>query len=504
MTQRIAGYWQTSGKNSLEVTVYGRAASDHVGRFSLRRQILIDVDGANGDYFGVILVLGRALGLVKRLRAGDKRSRRNFLETNAMKLSTIALAAGLFALKFSGAWAQQEAGVPTLEAPAGTPAELPPNPSLRVLNDNPANLPIAHAAVNAATLCGASTTGSIPLWADSVHPSSTLGGGTDTFCMVGTDPIRGSNVKTTVPTVIVPLVVTFMPQNITFDPTTRDTACEPNSALNLTLLSPIYKNSTLKVGADVVGSGQYVGNFQRANFFRFTQTHTAFTLALTQTIKVQDVTAKNYPNPINTSCPHGTGHLGFLEISKFDAFVQGTLFPTLKAELKPNTFPIFLLYNVVLYMTTPSNCCVLGYHNAFMNPNYSNEFQTYGVVDFDMSTSFFGPTVSDVSTMSHEVGEWLDDPTTGNLTPLWGHIGQVLGCQNNLEVGDPLSAHIYPITLSGFTYHVQDLAFFSWFYRHTATMTGVSGTIGNFGSNGWFSLFGTTPFKTADAGALCK
>ena len=55
-----------------------------------------------------------------------------------------------------------------------------------------------------------------------------------------------------------------------------------------------------------------------------------------------------------------------------------------------------------------------------------------------------------------------------------------------------------------YTYHVQDLAFFSWFYRHTAKMTGVSGTIGNFGSNGWFSLFGTTPFKTADAGALCK
>jgi hypothetical protein len=420
-----------------------------------------------------------------------------------MKLSTVALAAGLLALPFSGAWAQQDAGVPTIEAPVGTPAALPPNTSLRVLNDNPADLPMAHPAVNAATLCGVGTTGSVPLWADSVHPSSTLGGGTDTFCMVGTDPIRGSNVKSTVPTVIVPLVITFKPQNITFDPTTRDTACEPNSALNLTLLSPIYENTKLKIGADVVGKGQYPGNFQRANFFRFTKAHTGFTLALTHTTQVQAVTANNLPNPTTTSCPNGTGHLGFLEFSTWDAFVQGTLFPLLKTELKPNTFPIFLLYNVVLYITTPSNCCVLGYHNAFSNPSYSNEFQTYGVVDFDMSTAF-GAGVSDVSVMSHEVDEWQDDPTTGNPTPAWGHIGQVSGCQSNLEVGDPLSGHIYPIKLNGFTYHVQDLAFFSWFYRHTATMTGVSGTIGNFGSNGWFSLFGTTPFKTADAGALCQ
>jgi hypothetical protein len=79
----------------------------------------------------------------------------------------------------------------------------------------------------------------------------------------------------------------------------------------------------------------------------------------------------------------------------------------------------------------------------------------------------------------------------------------VSGCQGNLEVGDPLSGHIYPIVLNGFKYHVQDLAFFSWFYRHDATMTGVSGTIVNFGSNGWFSLFGTAPFMTKDAGALC-
>lgn len=102
--------------------------------------------------------------------------------------------------------------------------------------------------------------------------------------------------------------------------------------------------------------------------------------------------------------------------------------------------------------------------------------------------------------MTHEVNEWQDDPTVGNATPAWGHIGQVSGCQGNLEVGDPLSGTLEPISLGGATYHVQDLAFASWFYRHDAKVVGVSGTMGNFGVNGWFSLFGT--FKS-DAGPLC-
>ena len=34
-----------------------------------------------------------------------------------------------------------------------------------------------------------------------------------------------------------------------------------------------------------------------------------------------------------------------------------------------------------------------------------------------------------------------------NPTPKWGHIGQVSGCQSNLEVGDPLSGTNAPAVL---------------------------------------------------------
>ena len=62
---------------------------------------------------------------------------------------------------------------------------------------------------------------------------------------------------------------------------------------------------------------------------------------------------------------------------------------------------------------------------------------------------------------THEVNEWINDPGGANPTPAWGNIGQVAGCQANLEDGDPLSGTLMPtVTLNGFTYHLQELAFF--------------------------------------------
>ena len=81
--------------------------------------------------------------------------------------------------------------------------------------------------------------------------------------------------------------------------------------------------------------------------------------------------------------------------------------------------------------------------------------------------------------MSHEVAEWMNDPLGNNPTPSWGNIGQVSGCQANLEVGDPLSGSNLTAYMPAtkFTYHVQELAFFSWFYHQKPSL----------GINGWYS-----------------
>jgi hypothetical protein len=94
--------------------------------------------------------------------------------------------------------------------------------------------------------------------------------------------------------------------------------------------------------------------------------------------------------------------------------------------------------------------------------------------------------------MAHEVGEWMDDPFVNNPTPAWGHTGQVSGCQNNLEVGDPLTGTNIPSVTgsNGFTYHLQELAFFSWFYGAPSIAV-----------NDWFSDNNTF---TSDAGAVCQ
>ncbi len=82
------------------------------------------------------------------------------------------------------------------------------------------------------------------------------------------------------------------------------------------------------------------------------------------------------------------------------------------------------------------------------------------------------------------MGEWLDDPLGNNPTPPWGHIGQETGCDNTLEVGDALSGTSVGVTLNGFTYHPQELAFLSWFFDQSPSI----------GVNGWYSSNGT--FKT--------
>jgi hypothetical protein len=178
---------------------------------------------------------------------------------------------------------------------------------------------------------------------------------------------------------------------------------------------------------------------------------------------------------------------GFIDINVFDAFLQSTILPALGTfGVGPKILPLFLFENVVMFDGSAANCCILGYHSAFMNQH--GVPQTYSVANYDSNGAF--PTAPDTVALSHEIAEWMDDPLVNNDTPPWGNIGQVTGCQANLEVGDPLSGTMFPIPMPGFTYHVQDLAFKSWFY-HDDPSSGV---------NGVYSLFGTFTTFAADCG----
>jgi hypothetical protein len=243
----------------------------------------------------------------------------------------------------------------------------------------------------------------------------------------------------------------------------------------------VLQDFDLTVDNSDLGTGQYPGLFQRASFAEFTGpsgVNPGYSVALIPRVAPL-LPVPAFGGMIKTA---PCGRLGLVDLNSLDNYIQQTIFPELSSSLQPTAFVVFLMYNVVMYEGEVFNCCVLGYHSAFTNPSHGFGLQTYAVVDFDSTLEFVG--VADIATMSHEVAEWLDDPTGNNQAPRWGHVGQVTSCSSSFEVGDPLTGTWFAIQMSnGFTYHVQDLAFFSWFFRQTPS----AGALGLYSLQGTFT-----------------
>jgi len=310
-----------------------------------------------------------------------------------------------------------------------------------------------------------------------------VGSTTYTYVIAGKNPaIKVKNPSATISAELVPLIIKFS-NGDTWNPTAVD-SCDPGaSALSRIQKSPLLVSQSWKWGGTSIGKGQVTDAFQRAEFWKYAKpkginpkfgVSLAATTLKAVTINVPDADAAT------AAIGCGNGLLGAVNINWLDPFLQSTVIPSLtKDGVKLSTLPIFLLHNVVEYVGTTSQCCVLGYHNAY---NRAGGVQTYGLSMYDNSGAFAGS--SDISALSHEIGEWQNDPYGNNPTPAWGHIGQVSGCQNNFEVGDPLSGTTFPVKVGSFTYHPQQLAFFSWFYHQKPSL----------GVNGWYSDQGK--FKT--------
>jgi hypothetical protein len=62
----------------------------------------------------------------------------------------------------------------------------------------------------------------------------------------------------------------------------------------------------------------------------------------------------------------------------------------------------------------------------------------------------------------------MNDPFGTNIVPAWQYPTASLGCQNNLETGDPL-ANLpnagFPVLIDGVTYHPQNQVLLPWFTR---------------------------------------
>jgi hypothetical protein len=312
-----------------------------------------------------------------------------------------------------------------------------------------------------------------------------------TGVLAGRSPFFHGSRTTNIPTFIVPVKVK-MPDGGLFDPSVADSTCLGGKVpITVTGNSPLFQSVAFTMNGIGVGTTQYADAFERAEFWKnVSVTGSRFHTMLSPITTLAEQTFTVPKNEGGTFTAGGCENIGIMDFSTWDNFVQTTLIPFVTAHGGGATsFPLFVLYNVVMADPfdpgTSENCCILGYHNSFASP-----IQTYGVADFDSVGAFSG--TADISGMSHEVNEWLNDPTGDNPTPSWGHIGQVSGCQNNFEVGDPLSGTLFPtVTLNSFNYHLQELAFFSWFFGGPSIGTSTT----QFSNNGTF---------TSDAGAICE
>lgn len=366
----------------------------------------------------------------------------------------------------------------------------------------------------AAAAAAAASSGGLPLWTFDAYAARD--GLRHKGAMVGTNPFTSPGTSK-VAVEIIPVILKLHTIGVSFDPTTLaitttagDTLVDPaapdntclsapnNVPARLLRQSPLFTPTSFNFGPTYVGTTQYIDAFQRANFLYASEGvassyHLLFDPVEPREPIVIDVPAEvglAVTNPLFFGPPAICAPLAIIDIAWFDQLLNDQVLPALASEgVSPANLPLFFLYNTVLGepVTNLGSCCILGYHSS---GGFPTPTQTYAVSGFD-STGSFGPTIENTSVIAHELGEWANDPFGINLVPPWGGTGQVEGCQGNLEVGDPLTGTVMPpITMpNGFTYNVQELAFFSWFFGGRSI-----------GANGWYS--GNDTFTT-DAGTPC-
>jgi hypothetical protein len=299
---------------------------------------------------------------------------------------------------------------------------------------------------------------SLPVW----NGSFTFNGTKYNFQMVGTDPSK-TNKTTRVKSYIIPIKMVYDKNhgNMTFDPNTAKFKGSTDTVTTTIATSPIFVSGVnFTQGGVNLGTTQYIDAFQRGNFWGKNVKKNKKYHVLLGTPKIlpeQTYNCNTGDCSVVTNPTTGVGLVGLADINNMDTFLQ-PLFK--KLGITPDTLPVYLAYDVYL---TSGGCCIGGYHSA---GGGGVNGQTYSYTStIDQGSGAFS---QDTAALSHEVGEWIDDPLVngGNNTPC-----------GILEVGDPLVLHDYPYSLHSFTYHLQDMVWMPYWGAPKSTTL-----------HGWFSF----------------
>jgi len=265
--------------------------------------------------------------------------------------------------------------------------------------------------------------------------------------IVGTDP-RTTNITTTTPVFIVPIKMVFGKSNgnKTYDPLKNKFPGQKVSVLQTILNSPIFEGIDFKQGGVDLGKTQYEDAYERGSFWKYVSKNTKYhvllgkpTVLAEQTIKVTPAEGQVGNNPF------GGGLVGYFDPNVMDSLIQGYMQKF--SQIHPNSLPLFITYET--YLSCGSGCAIGGYHSANGGQPGGQTYSFTTAIDP-------GHFAEDTNALSHEFGEWLLDPFTDNNSPC-----------GIMENGDPLETEpnygAFPYTSKGFTYHLQDLVFISYF-----------------------------------------
>jgi hypothetical protein len=273
-------------------------------------------------------------------------------------------------------------------------------------------------------------------------------GKTYNYAMVGTSPMAKPAKGTVIDTEIQPLAFKFSDGTVIHGSTVSSAIAN----------SPIFLETNFPTG-----SGQYGDIIQRANFAKYATTDAYHVQLGLPTIRSE----------VQVVVPKASGQISKAKNGVTYGLIDYTFVTKTIAALatngkyNPQTLPIFATGNVFMYNQIDVLCCYLGYHDATTK---NGSTVTYIFTSYP-SPGLFSAGFQDVAVLSHETAEWINDPFGMNVTRPWSMVQQPGYCFSDLiEVGDAIENFPnanFTVSLNGKTYHVQDVAFLSWFTGET-------------------------------------
>jgi len=289
--------------------------------------------------------------------------------------------------------------------------------------------------------------------------SFALQGNNYPYTMVGSKPQSGGS--TEVPVQIVPISMFF---EEFVDENGSPIVIDPAPVMPRIQSSPNFHTAQYQNGVM-----QFADAVQRAQFNRTASPEWHTLLGKPEILKplrivVPRGSARVYRNP-STGVLYAIVDTDFF-LSHLNTMIQ-------LEHFQPDALAIAITSNVFLSPQADiKKCCVLGFHTSFDVGELAQlKFVQTFIWASWVEQGILGTSLADVTPMSHEISEWMNNPFGSNVVPAW-QVPNSSSCQSNLETGDPLATMPnagYPVLIDGFTYHPQNQVMMQWFQRGSAS-----------------------------------